>query len=316
MIKKGIVSTINQEQKRARVYLDEIGLSTPEIQYTCDVVINDIVLCVFLNSQISDGVIFVNLSRGSGGEPGIGLQFLWNDTHLGVKREDETEYSFVNLIGPIGPKGDTGLQGIQGPKGDKGDTGLQGTQGPKGDKGDTGLQGIQGEKGDKGDTGLQGIQGEQGLPGANGATWYNGSGTASTSLGAINDYYLNTSNGYVYKKTAIATWTYQCSIKGPTGSTGAAGATWYNGAGAPAGTTGVVNDYYLDTSTGNVYKKTGSSTWTQQGNIRGPQGQQGIQGIQGIQGPSGDPGAPGTRIVASTTEPPGLVTDEWWFQEI
>ena len=55
-----------------------------------------------------------------------------------------------------GPKGDTGPQGIQGPKGDTGDTGPQGLQGPKGDKGDTGPQGLQGPKGDKGDTGPAG----------------------------------------------------------------------------------------------------------------------------------------------------------------
>lgn len=44
-----------------------------------------------------------------------------------------------------GQKGDTGAQGVQGPKGDKGDTGPQGIQGPKGDKGDTGPQGPQGD---------------------------------------------------------------------------------------------------------------------------------------------------------------------------
>ena len=68
----------------------------------------------------------------------------------------------------IGPKGDTGASGPQGPKGDaftfedftpeqlvslkgpKGDTGAQGPIGPKGDTGDTGPQGPQGEKGDRG----------------------------------------------------------------------------------------------------------------------------------------------------------------------
>ena len=50
----------------------------------------------------------------------------------------------------IGPKGDTGASGPQGPQGPKGDTGPQGEIGPKGDKGDTGPQGPQGEKGDRG----------------------------------------------------------------------------------------------------------------------------------------------------------------------
>ena len=40
-----------------------------------------------------------------------------------------------------GEKGDTGEQGLQGPKGDKGDTGEQGPQGIQGETGATGPQG-------------------------------------------------------------------------------------------------------------------------------------------------------------------------------
>ena len=79
-------------------------------------------------------------------------------------------------VGPQGPKGDVGPQGIQGvpgPQGVKGDVGPQGIQGqqgnagpvgPQGPKGDTGSQGIQGA------TGPQGPQGERGFTGATGAT--------------------------------------------------------------------------------------------------------------------------------------------------
>ena len=73
-----------------------------------------------------------------------------------------------NVVGPVGPKGDTGLTGEQGPVGPvgpKGDTGLTGEQGPIGPKGDPGLTGAQGPvgpvgpKGDKGDTGAPGLSG-------------------------------------------------------------------------------------------------------------------------------------------------------------
>ena len=56
----------------------------------------------------------------------------------------------------IGPKGDTGSQGVAGqqgvtgPQGPKGDTGSQGATGSQGPKGDTGSQGTQGVKGDTG----------------------------------------------------------------------------------------------------------------------------------------------------------------------
>lgn len=38
-------------------------------------------------------------------EDGMGLQFLWNGTSLGVKREDEAEYQYVNLKGEKGEPG-------------------------------------------------------------------------------------------------------------------------------------------------------------------------------------------------------------------
>lgn len=47
---------------------------------------------------------------------------------------------------------------------------------------------------------------------------------------------------------------------------------WSTGAGVPAGAAGSVGDFYLDTTTGDVYQKTGVSTWLLQTNMRGPQG--------------------------------------------
>ena len=124
---------------------------------------------------------------GKDGQDGIGLQFTWNGAQLGIKREDETEYQFVNLQGPQGKsleftwngtqlgirqQGDTTYQyvDLKGPKGDTGD------KGPKGDKpahswngtqlrfenpdGTWGiyvnLKGDKGDKGDRGDTGPPG----------------------------------------------------------------------------------------------------------------------------------------------------------------
>lgn len=68
----------------------------------------------------------------------------------------------VNVMGPQGPKGDTGATGAQGPQGE---TGPQGEQGPQGD---VGPQGLQGEKGETGATGPQGPTGETGPEGPQG----------------------------------------------------------------------------------------------------------------------------------------------------
>jgi hypothetical protein len=87
-------------------------------------------------------------------------------------------------------------------------------------------------------------------------------------------------------------------VAGPTGPQGAqgvagtAGEGWYSGSGAPTGALGNVNDWYLDSATGNFYEKTGASAWTQRGNLLGPAGPQGVQGAQGPQGPQGVAGSP------------------------
>jgi hypothetical protein len=123
-----------------------------------------------------------NSSNVSGG--GVGLNYTWNGTQLGVKREDEASFKYVELkgakgdTGAVGPqgerglKGDTGPAGPQGPKGEqgiRGPQGLTGSEGPQGPKGETGLTGPQGPQGEKGSQGAQGPQGPQGLKGDTGA---------------------------------------------------------------------------------------------------------------------------------------------------
>ncbi len=98
---------------------------------------------------------------GTPGEDGIGLEYIWNDTQLGVKREDETIYQYVNLVGPKGDKGDQGPQGIQGISGINGKN-LEfiwnGTQLGVRLEGESLYQYIdlKGDKGDKGDQGPHG----------------------------------------------------------------------------------------------------------------------------------------------------------------
>lgn len=58
-----------------------------------------------------------------------------------------------------------------------------------------------------------------------------------------------------------------------TGSTGADGALWYTGTGAPSSGTGVDGDMYLDLGNGDVYGPKASGTWgAAAGNIAGPSG--------------------------------------------
>jgi Siphovirus ReqiPepy6 Gp37-like protein/Collagen triple helix repeat (20 copies) len=176
---------------------------------------------------------------GSDGMDGVGLNYQWQDTSLGVKREDEVTYSYADLQGHVGPqgiqgpKGDTGLTGPQGPQGPKGDTGEQGPRGltgPQGPQGDQGIQGPQGETGPKGDTGLQGPQGDTGPAGPQGAQGPAGE-KGDTGIGLQYDW-VNTSLGI--KREDQGTYEH-VDLKGEKGDKGDTGATGPQGSTGPQG---------------------------------------------------------------------------------
>ena len=83
---------------------------------------------------------------------------------------------------------------------------------------------------------------------------------------------------------------------------------WHDGAADPDSTIGEDGDYYLNTSSGDVFEKA-SGTWTQAGNIKGPQGPQGLQGPEGPQGPKGDKGDPGEQ---GPQGEPGFPDETMW----
>jgi hypothetical protein len=107
-------------------------------------------------------------------------------------------------------------QELQGPKGDTGPAG------PAGPQGEQGPQGPQGAAGAAGSTGATGATGSQGTAGVNGATWRNGTGVPSSSLGSNGDFYLNLANSDVYNKIS-GSWVLVANIRGATGATGATG---------------------------------------------------------------------------------------------
>lgn len=90
--------------------------------------------------QVAEGIIDRDSLKGDPGEPGVtgvGLEYEWDGTQLGVKREDEGAFNYTDLIGPgleytwdgtylgVKKEGDssfeyTDLIGPQGPTGDSG----------------------------------------------------------------------------------------------------------------------------------------------------------------------------------------------------
>jgi hypothetical protein len=114
--------------------------------------------------------------------------------------------------------------------------------------------------------------GSPGPPGTPGSVWRNGTNPPDPSLGINGDYYLQNSTGIVFTKVAGV---YQ-PIANIDGTDGTDGSVWYNGSGAPSPSPSFnPNDYYLDTSNGDVYTYNGSSWGTQIANIDGADGTNG-----------------------------------------
>lgn len=172
-------------------------------------------------------------------------------------------------------------------------------EGPQGPQGEQGIQGPQGEQG------LQGIQGEPGTDGADGTdgldgkTVLNGSGAPTDAVGAVGDFYLDTSSSMLYGPKTDSGWGTGTSLIGPAGPTGPAGAagqdgadgqagadgqdgrTILNGTDAPNETVGVVGDLYLDTSNSTLYGPKTETGWGAGTSLIGPKGDKGDTGASG-----------------------------------
>lgn len=87
---------------------------------------------------------------------------------------------------------------------------------------------------------------------------------------------------------------------GPEGPEGSKGTIWKSGTTAPTNDTATrADDYYLNTTSGRVYRSAsdgqGSYQWLDMGSIRGPQGIPGPQGERGFTGPQGPIGPQGPQ---------------------
>jgi hypothetical protein len=194
----------------------------------------------------------------------------------------------TGAAGATGPQGNTGPTGAAGAPGAAGAVWWLGTAAPAGTLGavgdlflDTasgayysktaasiwtlqgnltgpaGATGATGASGPTGASGSQGPQGSVGPAGTPGSVWWSGTAAPPAATGVVGDWYLNSTTGDVYQKTAASTWTYQSNLKGPGGAAGATGAQGATGATGPTGPTGAT----------------------------GPQGAPGATGATGPQGP-------------------------------
>lgn len=203
-----------------------------------------------------------------GGQVGVGLTFTWSGTQLGVKREDETTYMYVDLVGP---KGDTGSIG---------ETGAPGVDGISLEYTWNGYElGIR-RTGDP----SYAYTNLRGAPGADGAD-----GTGVELLGvldstaelpatgnAISDAYLINGEIHIWDGDS---WENGGTIQGPKGDTGLTGAT--GGIGPPGKNLEFVwNGYELGV------RQEGETVYNYV-NLRGATGETGATGQTGLTGATG-----------------------------
>jgi hypothetical protein len=108
-------------------------------------------------------------------------------------------------------------------------------------------------------------------------------------LGNPGDYYLNDDTGEAYRKRDDTTWEVVATIKGEDGingtdgtdgSDGSDGSVWHTGQGDPADDLGNNGDFYLNSASGDYYRKQGGH-WMPEGNLKGPKGDPGEDGQDG-----------------------------------
>ena len=124
-----------------------------------------------------------------------------------------------------------------------------------------------------------------------GAGWTTGSGAPTTNGFIEGDLYLDKDTGKVYL-WSNSSWTENGNIKGKDGATGTG---WTSGRSEPSFNVGRANEFYLNTSNGDVYKSNDNGAYVKVGNITGPQGPKGDKGPQGPAGGTGPQGPQGPR---------------------
>ena|GEM_PF-2140773 len=156
--------------------------------------------------------------------------------------------------------------------GQKGDQGVPGPQGPQGIQGPQGVQGASGPQGPIGPTGTQGERGLQGPSGPQGAT---GAAGPAGLTGAVGP-------------------------QGQTGLQGLSGKTILNGTSAPLANIGTDGDFYLNTTSFEIFGPKTAGNWGIASSLKGNQGTPGLKSLIAIENVLTSPDCPLGGIIVKT----------------
>lgn len=125
----------------------------------------------------------------------------------------------------------------------------------------------------------------RGTAGKNANVWIVGETNPTPSTPAVKgDIYLNTVTGDYFQKGDLD-WTQLGTLKGENGKNGQDANQWFVNNGEPSANLGDETDMYLDTNTGNIYKK-GPVAWALVGNFNGNDGKDANMWIVGSENPT------------------------------
>jgi|GEM_PF-6384931 len=185
--------------------------------------------------------------------------------------------AFIMLIAGSCKKGDTGAAG---PVGEPGARIYSGTGVPEATLGkagdfyfDTGARAMYGPKSEEGWGDPVSLVGATGPQGEAGSMIIQGSGVPDAAAGREGDYYLDKAQALLYGPKTDGSWGQPVSLRGPAGSNGANGTngnTILSGPQAPANSQGTTGDFYLNTTTLELYGPKTAAGWGDPINIATP----------------------------------------------
>jgi hypothetical protein len=200
--------------------------------------------------------------------------------------------------GGVGPTGPQGPAGPTGPSGSQGPSGSTGPQGPSGSIIYTGSIPPNSDTGSNGDFYIQtgsaaglptlygpktagawsysaSLVGPSGSSGTNGTVIYTGSTAPNSDTGSNGDFYIQTGSlNFIYGPKTSDAWSYSASLVGPSGSSGAAGASgsliYFGTTAQQSSFTFRSSDFFFNTDTSQLIYGFGSTPVTS--SLRGDPG--------------------------------------------
>lgn len=144
------------------------------------------------------------------------------------------------------------------------------------------LTACEGPAGSQGPRGPEGAVGKVGPAGEDGSVMWAGAGEPTADIGAMGDYYLNSSTGEFYGPKNEDGWGDPIIVL--MGDDGADGTKIHSGSGTPKASLGVNGDFYIDLANQDLYGPKTDDGWGDPVSLNGEDGQDGADGQDGKDG--------------------------------